>query len=282
MMFSRICLFIMLLFASQIGLAQNVQELFDGVTYIRDERSALRPMVIHVVLIDLQADGVGFLVTPSDDRPDGYDYTATTTTEFVETFDVQIAINGDFFGPVRDDGNKTEDGVNAHGLTILDNVTQTNEFASTDLISTMYITPDNVVTFNDRPDYIAVALSSKHMLVVENTYVPVDDPDEGFINTPHPRSAIGLSEDGQTLILMLVDGRQPDVSEGATLPELATFLREYGATTAMNLDGGGSASLAILMSDGQAMLLNTPVNYHEVNVERPIANHLGIYAKPLD
>jgi hypothetical protein len=261
-------------------LSQDARDLFEGVTYIRDERTALRPMVIHVMLIDLQADGIDFIVTPTDDLPD-YDYSARTTTQFIAEFDVQLAINGDFFGPVRDDGNATESGVDAHGLTILDNVTQTIGFASPNLISTLYLDDQNQVSFNEKPDNIDIAISSKYMLVVDNEYTPIEDSDPEFVNSPHPRSAIGLSEDGQTLILMVVDGRQPTNTEGATLPELATFLKEYGATTALNLDGGGSASLAIQGQNGMVNLINSPVNYDAVNVERPIANHLGVYAKPL-
>lgn len=65
------------------------------------------------------------MVTPTNDLSD-FDYTARTTTQYVEEFKIQIAINGDFFGPVRDDGNATESGVDARGLTILDNVTHQN------------------------------------------------------------------------------------------------------------------------------------------------------------
>jgi len=262
--------------SSLIGFSQDERDLFDGVTYIRDERSALRPMVIHVVLIDLQAEGIDFIVTPADDLPD-YDYTARTTTEFVKEWGVQMAINGDFFGPVRDDGNETESGVNAHGLTILDNVTQTTGFAPSDLISTLYIDKENHVTFNTKPDDVDVAISGKYMLLVDNEYTIIEDIDPEFANTLHSRSALGLSEDGNTLILMVIDGRQPDISEGATLPELATFLKEYGAYTALNIDGGGSASLST-----QRYGITSVINMPAFGDERPVANHLGIFANPLN
>lgn len=262
-----------------VAVSQDAHQLYEGVTYIRDERDALRPMVIHIVLIDLDADGIDFFVTPVDDLPD-FDYAARTTRQFVDEFGVQLAINGDFYGPVRDDGNETESGVDAHGLTILDNITQTTGFASHDLISTLYIDDQNQVTFNDKPAYVDSAISGKYMLVIDNEYTNIEDPDLEFVDTPHPRAAVGLSEDEQTLILMVIDGRQPDISEGATLPELATFLKEYGAYMALNLDGGGSASLVIQNENNQPQLLNVPVNYEQVNVERPIANHLGIYINP--
>lgn len=258
-----------------IVLSQDGRDLFNGITYIRDERSALRPMVIHVVLIDLQAEGIDFTVTPADDLPD-YDYTARTTTQFVKEWDVQLAINGDFFGPVRDDGNETESGVNAHGLTILDNVTQTVGFAPPDLISTLFIDDENHVTFNNKPDHVDVAISGKYILLIDNEYAVSEDVDLEFANTPNPRSAIGLSEDGNTLILIVIDDRQPDISEGTTLPELATFLKEYGAYTALNFDGGGSASLST-----QRYGITSVINMPAFGDERPVANHLGIFAKPL-
>ena len=263
-----------------ITIAQESTHLFEGIIYVRDERTALRPMVIHVVMIDLQADEIDFFVTPVDDLDD-FDYIARTTTQFVKEFQVQLAINGDFFGPVRDDGNATESGVDAHGLTILDNVTQTTGFAEPEFISTMYIDQQNNITFNERPANVDVAISGKYMIVIENEYTFVQDDDPDFVDALHPRSAVGLTKDGQTLILMVVDGRQPGISEGATLPELATFLKEYGAYTAINLDGGGSASLAMIGLNDEIILINTPVNYDIVGVERPVANHLGIYVNPI-
>lgn len=261
------------------AIADEPITLFQGVAYIRDERSALRPMIIHVILIDLQTEGIDFFVTPDDELPD-YDYKARTTTEFLDKFDVQVAINGDFYGPVRDDGNETESGVNAHGLTIMNNISMTQGFAPPELISTLYVSSQNEVTFNKPATDIDVAISGKYMLLIDGEYQTVDDSEE-FVEKPHPRSAIGLSEDGQILILMVIDGRQEGISEGATLPELATFLKEYNAYTALNLDGGGSSSLAMMGEDGEAILLNVPFNYETANVQRPIANHLGVYALAL-
>ena len=59
----------------------------------------------------------------------------------------------------------------------------------------------------------------------------------------HPRTAIGVCEDGETLFIAVIDGRQEDWSVGVTLPELADLLIERGAWDALNLDGGGSSAL---------------------------------------
>ena len=42
---------------------------------------------------------------------------------------------------------------------------------------------------------------------------------------------------------MEVDGRQKSLSVGMTLDELSAYLRKLGCNEAMNLDGGGSATL---------------------------------------
>ena len=62
------------------------------------------------------------------------------------------------------------------------------------------------------------------------------------IQGEQPRTAIGVAADGP-ILLVVVDGRDPGYSRGATLPELADIMISLGATTAYNLDGGGSSEL---------------------------------------
>lgn len=57
----------------------------------------------------------------------------------------------------------------------------------------------------------------------------------------HPRTAVGFSADRRTLWLVVVDGRDPGVSEGMSTYELAAYMRSLGAAEALNLDGGGSS-----------------------------------------
>jgi exopolysaccharide biosynthesis protein len=59
----------------------------------------------------------------------------------------------------------------------------------------------------------------------------------------HPRSAIGFNK--THLFLVEVDGRQPGLSMGMTLEELANYLVGIGCTEAMNLDGGASSQLIV-------------------------------------
>ena len=57
-----------------------------------------------------------------------------------------------------------------------------------------------------------------------------------------PRTGIGQRADG-TIILVVIDGRQPSWSMGATLRDLMNVFIEYGAVNAANLDGGSSTEM---------------------------------------
>ena len=60
----------------------------------------------------------------------------------------------------------------------------------------------------------------------------------------HPRTAMGYTANGY-LIIMVVEGRNPGVADGVTLPQLAKLFKEIGCVEALNLDGGGSSCMLI-------------------------------------
>jgi hypothetical protein len=90
----------------------------------------------------------------------------------------------------------------------------------------------------------------------------------GFLHMRHPRSALGWNKD--YIFLVEVDGRQSNISLGMTFPELADYLIKIGCSEAMNLDGGGSATLWALGS-----VRNSPSE----GEERPSANALVVVRK---
>jgi hypothetical protein len=67
----------------------------------------------------------------------------------------------------------------------------------------------------------------------------------------HPRCALGVNDD--ELFAVCCDGRRTGVDAGLDLPELARLLLSLGAADAINLDGGGSATLV-----HRGHLLNRP------------------------
>jgi len=62
------------------------------------------------------------------------------------------------------------------------------------------------------------------------------------IQGDQPRTAVGVIDDNH-LVFVVVDGRSPGYSEGVTLTELAQIFQDLGATTAYNIDGGGSSTM---------------------------------------
>jgi Phosphodiester glycosidase len=74
------------------------------------------------------------------------------------------------------------------------------------------------------------------------------DPDpsffRSFVASRQPRTLAGVRADG-SLLLVTVDGTAPGWSAGMTLPEAARLMRSLGARDAMNLDGGGSSTMAV-------------------------------------
>jgi hypothetical protein len=84
----------------------------------------------------------------------------------------------------------------------------------------------------------------------------------------HPRSAVGWS--ATHVYFVTVDGRQPDLSVGMRLAELAGYMAKLGCTEAMNFDGGKSAQLWV---DGR--IVNSPAQGEDT-----VANSLLVVRKP--
>ncbi len=97
----------------------------------------------------------------------------------------------------------------------------------------------------------------------------------GFATSRHPRTAVGIANGGQRLMLVVVDGRRKPYSDGMTLRELATLMRALGARDAINLDGGGSSTLvyADAKNGGRLRVANTP---SDPTGERAVGNALGV------
>lgn len=94
-------------------------------------------------------------------------------------------------------------------------------------------------------------------------------------STSAPRTAVGFSEDQKTMILVAVDGRQTN-SRGMTFKELAELLKEYGAYSALNLDGGGSTTMVARKPGTENV---EAVNQPSDGFERSVPNGIGIFAK---
>lgn len=116
----------------------------------------------------------------------------------------------------------------------------------------------------------------------------VADDGSSFVAGRHPRTVVGWNV--TETFLVTVDGRQPGYSVGLSLLEAAELLRSMGATEAVNLDGGGSTTLAVgatvanRPSDRMVKRSGTQQVVHETRpgdailgaVERPVASGLVV------
>lgn len=260
--------------------SNTTEALFEGVIYTREVRGSPRPLVIHVVSIDLTASGIGFFVTPGEPYQ-RRQLRAQTTGQFLTASSVQLAINGDFFDPwwsrsLFDYYPHIGDPVDVFGFT----ASRGDVYESgRPTHPTLYLSEDNRVTIGEPAGVIYNAISGNTLVLRDG--VMQGNPNDSYLVELHPRTAVALDEQGTTLLFMIVDGRQPNFSEGVTLDELARLLLDYGAHTAINMDGGGSSTLVMQLLDGTPLLLNSPIDNRIPGRERPVANHLGVVASPL-
>jgi hypothetical protein len=118
------------------------------------------------------------------------------------------------------------------------------------------------------------------MLVREGRSVVEAGDDEGFSDGAaqfdsditvgrYPRCALGVGE--RELLALCCDGRRSGVDAGLALAELARLMISLGAQEAINLDGGGSATLV-----HRGHLLNRPYSSEDqpAPASRPIVTAL--------
>jgi hypothetical protein len=95
---------------------------------------------------------------------------------------------------------------------------------------------------------------------------------------PNPRTLLGLKSDGSVMLYVL-DGRQPGISNGLGLTDVAKHMVELGCVVVANLDGGGSSAMVVREpgTDAKATLKNSPSG----GAQRSVANGLFLVYKDL-
>lgn len=89
-----------------------------------------------------------------------------------------------------------------------------------------------------------------------------------------PRSAVGILAGGRRIMLVTVDGRE-STSVGLTLAQMSGLLAQMGARNGVNLDGGGSSTLAYRQPGAQRV---TIVNNPSDDATRLVPNGIGVFA----
>ncbi len=124
------------------------------------------------------------------------------------------------------------------------------------------VTTDGTPVIGDGSDYekyaetLYNAVGGSNIMLANGRVVDVG-PGTEFGKTRHPRTAVGFKANGDVVIIV-VDGRQSAISNGASLTDLAKIFFELGCTDALNLDGGGSSTFVITDKNGSFKVKNSP------------------------
>ena len=195
-----------------------------------------------------------------------YDSFGTNVTEATSSIATNnnaiLAVNGDYYGADRSGY------VIKNGVIYRNTVRSDSEYPDLAVYKdgSFKIIYETEVTAEELLADGVVNLFAFGPSLVENGEISVDQNTEvRQAMTKNPRTAIGIV-DKNHYILVVSDGRTNE-SEGLSLYELAEVLKEYGATTAYNLDGGGSSTMYF-----NGNIVNNPTtNGHRIS-EREVSD----------
>lgn len=164
------------------------------------------------------------------------------TSDIAQGVDAIFAINGDYYG-FRDTG-----------IVVRNGVAYRDEGARQGLAiyrdGAMRLYDETTTSAQELVDQGVYNTLSFGPGLVENGQV-IDGIDSVEVDTnfgnhsvqgTQPRTGIGVI-DANHFVFIVVDGRSEGYSKGVTMSEFAQMFADLGATTAYNLDGGGSSTM---------------------------------------
>lgn len=165
-----------------------------------------------------------------------------TTSAIAQGKDAVFAINGDYYG-FRDTGIVIRNGVAYRdkgartGLAFYrDGTVEVYEETSTTADELVAAGVWNTLSFGP-------SLLENGAIKAGIDSVEVDTNfGNHSIQGLQPRTAVGVTGPNQ-LVFVVVDGRATGYSTGVTMSSLAQIMADLGATTAYNIDGGGSSTM---------------------------------------
>lgn len=269
------------------------EPIFQGILYKRIIETQPRPKVIHLFEIDLSEPTIQPFVTPSIENAPFIDENgqprvtvAQRTASFLQRHNLQLAVNANFFYPFEEIAPwhyKPHEGdlSSVIGISISEGKQVSSmhpRYSSLCFLSQRA----EIVWQQECPEDTQQAVSGHPLWLGDSP--PPDDmmfvADKLKSAKAYPLTLAALNAEGTRLWLLVSDGKQPLYSEGTTIKEAVDRLKTLGATTAVQLDGGGSTT-AVIASDNGPQVLNAVIHAKIPGNERPVANNLGFYAQPV-
>ena len=260
--------------------APERRAIFQGVEYIREVFDQPYPSVVHLVIADLDAPGVKVHVTPPDFPGEKLPLKARTTSGYLREFGLQAAVNANNFMPFRTwplwefypwpgDRVTVAGGAASAGSSYGDR-SPLWPVLNFDVGGR----PGIRMAGND-PWFNAIVgvkwiIKNGQSLAMN----PGNDP-------PRVRTAAGIDATGRRLMMAVADGDLPPYAVGIRRSDFTALLVRHGVHNAIELDAGGSSSLVLQIPGGGSKLMNVPVQAGVPGFERPVGNHLGLFAQPL-
>lgn len=235
---------------------------------------------IYVAKIDLTDPKVSLVVAPGGPDPDGagpWETVLRQPSEVAKAQNFDLAVNAVFFAHLARDGDPHHyfAGEPAKGMNPV--MADGKFLTATHTGTALMIDGKNRATIgtvpNPPPADAKLIVGGSGQVLTNGQITAGDD-------ARAPRTSAGVSADGKTLVLLVVDGRRDEWSAGFTLKELAAEMKAQGCSDAINLDGGGSSTIVRKMPNGRFKVVNTPSDgatlMLPVSVERPVAYTLGV------
>lgn len=182
------------------------------------------------------------------------------TSRITKKANAILAINGDYYG-ARSSGYVIRNNVlyrskanrNAEDLVIY-------EDGSFEIVKESQISAQDLLEKGARN-----VLSFGPALLIDGRITVNESVKTKVSKSSHPRTAIGII-DKLHYLFVVSDGRTK-ASKGLSLQELAAVMQDFGATTAYNLDGGGSSTMVF-----QGRIVNNPTSDGKRIKERSISD----------
>lgn len=236
--------------------SEEYENVSDGVEYTHYICKDKNGVPVHEFLLTVDTSKASLYVGTPNDGYDGKKVKAKVP-EMINSavkngVNAVAAVNADFFDMFGD--------CSPSGLCVKNGKIVANEDSKRPFIGIKKDGTPLLTTLEENPEIInelECAASGLEMIVRDGKIFQWG-PLEPFSYVRHPRTAAGLTKDGK-LLLLVVDGRIPDYSNGVTLVDLAEFMIEHGADRAVNLDGGGS-SVIYTKKNGEFILHSNPAD----------------------